>query len=120
MAVFSHKWNLIFRFCTLEDFKHTHLWSPLVPLMEEIDICTRKMYATHSTWRRAVNAAATRRFWEPAAAADFVAAYTSKKYPYFGSMLGKLESDLKINIIKIGRTLKSEKFMIIFAVQSRF
>ncbi len=31
----------------------------------------------------------------------------------FGCKLGKLASNLKMNIIKMGKTFKSEKFMII-------
>ncbi len=38
----------------------------------------------------------------------------SKKYANFGSMRGKLVSNVKMNITKMGKT-KSEKFMIIFA-----
>ncbi len=45
----------------------------------------------------------------------------SKKYEYFGCRLGKVAfSCLKINITKMGKMHKSEKFMIIFALQSRF
>ncbi len=32
----------------------------------------------HSTWWRAINAAATGRFWKPATTADFVSAHTSR------------------------------------------
>ncbi len=37
----------------------------------------------------------------------------SNKYANFGRKLGKLASHLKMNIIKIGKTSKSEEFMII-------
>ncbi len=38
-----------------------------------------------------------------------------KKYTDFGHKLGKLASNLKMNIMKMGKTLKYEKFMLIFA-----
>ncbi len=43
-----------------------------------------------------------------------------EKYEDFGRRLGKLAYSLKINIIKMGKMHKSEKFTIIFALQSRF
>ncbi len=38
-----------------------------------------------------------------------------KKYANFDHNLGKLASNLKINITKMEKLLKSKKFMIIFA-----
>ncbi len=37
-----------------------------------------------------------------------------RKYADFGCKLGKLASNLKMNIIKMGKTLNSEKLMVIF------
>ncbi len=45
---------------------------------------------------------------------------TEKKYIDFGHRLGKLVSNLKINIMEMEKILKSENFMIISAFQSRF
>ncbi len=44
----------------------------------------------------------------------------SEKYADFGHQPGKLASNLKMNIRKMGKTLKSEKFMIIFVFQSTY
>ncbi len=38
------KVNLIFHFCTLYNFKYTDLWSPLAPLMGEIDTCACRLF----------------------------------------------------------------------------
>ncbi len=43
-AAWSPKVNLISRFCTLKDFKHTDLWRPLAQLVGEIDICARGLF----------------------------------------------------------------------------
>ncbi len=40
----SPKLNLVSHFCTLKDFKHTDLWSPLAPLMGEIDLCAQELF----------------------------------------------------------------------------
>ncbi len=44
----------------------------------------------------------------------------SKKYANSGYMLRKLAFSLKINIAKMEKMFKSERFMIIFALQCRF
>ncbi len=38
--------NLISHFCTLKDFKHIDLCSPMGPLMGEIDLCARELFCT--------------------------------------------------------------------------
>ncbi len=43
-----------------------------------------------------------------------------EKYEDFSCRLEKLASSLKINITKMGKMHKSEKFIIIFVLQSRF
>ncbi len=73
-----------FPFLYIKDFKHTDLWRPLAPLLGEIDLCTKNMYAADSTWQHAVNTSAARRFGKPAATADFVSAHTStEKLTFF-------------------------------------
>ncbi len=47
LASLGPKVNLISHFWTLKDFKHKVLWSPLAPLMGEIDLRARGLFRTN-------------------------------------------------------------------------